>query len=148
MSPPRRRRTLLAPQGRANADINVTPLVDVVLVLLIIFMVVTPLAQADLPVALPNTETAAPGASGSSQVLVSLDAAGQLRVAGAPVPAEDLAGYLRRALAQLRPGQRQVFFEAADGANYATVVAALDAVRDAGAESLEVVTEAKDAPSP
>ncbi|MBF5041145.1 biopolymer transporter ExbD [Aggregicoccus sp. 17bor-14] len=143
MRPPKQRRTLLTPQGRANADINVTPLVDVVLVLLIIFMVVTPLAQAELPLALPKTAIEESGASSSSQLLVSLDAAGQLRVAGAPVPADDLTGHLRQALAQRRPGERQVFFEAADGANYATVVAALDAVRDAGAESLEVVTEAQ-----
>jgi biopolymer transport protein TolR len=148
MRPPLRRRAILAPQGRATADINVTPLVDVVLVLLIIFMVVTPLAQADLPIELPHTAAAAPGAPASAQLLVSLDARGQLRVGGAPVSAEDYAGRMRQELSRLPAGQRQVFFEAADGVNYGALVTALDAARDAGAESLEVVTEAAGSTAP
>ena len=135
--------------GRAGAksDINVTPLVDVVLVLLIIFMVVTPLAQADLPLELPRTTAGGPNSPGTEQVLVSVDAAGGLRIDGAAVTAEQYLPRLREVLGRLPRGQRRLFFEADDGVNYAVLVAALDTARSAGAESLEVLTDAAPSPS-
>ena len=129
--------------GRAGAksEINVTPLVDVVLVLLIILMVVTPLAQADLPVEIPRTSTEGPEAPAEPQVVVRLDASGQLRIDDVPVAAADYASRLREALAGQPPGKRRLFFQAEDAVNYAVLVSALDTARDAGAESLEVVTD-------
>ena len=141
MRPAKQRRTLVTPQGRMTADINVTPLVDVVLVLLIIFMVVTPLAQADLPVEIPRTSTEGPEIRGEPQVVVRLDASGQLRIDDVPVATEDHASRLREVLGRQPPGKRRLFFQAEDAVNYAVLVSALDTARGAGAESLEVVTD-------
>jgi biopolymer transport protein ExbD len=128
-------------------DINVTPLVDVVLVLLIIFMVVTPLAQADLPLELPRTAVGDPGSPGEQQVLVSIDAAGGLRIDGVAVAAQEYLPRLGEVLGRLPRGQRRLFFEAADGVNYAVLVSALDTAKRAGAESLEVLTDPAPSPS-
>ncbi len=141
MRPAPKRRTIATPQGRMTAEINVTPLVDVVLVLLIIFMVVTPLAQADLPVELPRTATEGPVAPGEPQVVVQLDARGQLRIDDVPVSAADFASRLREVLGRQPPGKRRLFFQAEDAVNYAVLVSALDTARGVGAESLEVVTD-------
>jgi biopolymer transport protein ExbD len=140
--PAAKRRSIITPVGRVTADINVTPLVDVVLVLLIIFMVVTPLAQADLPVEVPRTATAGPDAPGEPQVVVTLDAAGQLRIDDVPVAQEDYGARLRQVLAQRPAGTRRLFFQADDRVNYAVLVSALDTARSAGAQTLEVVTDA------
>jgi biopolymer transport protein ExbD len=156
MSPGARRRCIATPQGRMSADINVTPLVDVVLVLLIIFMVVTPLARADLiifmlvtplaradlPVEVPRTTVStAPERGASEQVVVSLDAAGQVRIDGAPVSADAYRERIGQVLRALPTGKRRLFFQADDGVNYALLVTAMDTARSAGAESLEVVTD-------
>jgi biopolymer transport protein ExbD len=141
MRPAAKRRHILTPPGRMTADINVTPLVDVVLVLLIIFMVVTPLAQADLPVELPRSSSDGPPAPVEPQVVVRLDAAGQVHIDDVPVAADDYAVRLRQALAQQPAGKRRLFFQADDRVNYGVLVAALDTARSAGAESLEVVTD-------
>ncbi|HET9449357.1 MAG TPA: biopolymer transporter ExbD [Aggregicoccus sp.] len=148
MRPAAKRRAILTPQGRMSADINVTPLVDVVLVLLIIFMVVTPLAQADLPVELPRTSQEGPATPGEAQVVVSLDAAGQLRIDDVPVADADYAARLRQVLTQQSPGSRRLFFQADDRVNYGVLVSALDTARSAGAESLEVVTDGVPTPAP
>jgi biopolymer transport protein ExbD len=142
MSPGARKRCIATPQGRMSADINVTPLVDVVLVLLIIFMVVTPLARADLPVEVPRTTVSeGPESGASQQVVVSLDAAGQVRIDGAPVPADAYRERIRQVLRALPTGKRRLFFQADDGVNYALLVTAMDTARAEGAESLEVVTD-------
>ena len=130
-----------------TADINVTPLVDVVLVLLIIFMVVTPLAQADLPLELPRTTTEGPATPGAAQVVVSLDAAGQLRIDDVPVAAEHYLAQLRQVLERQPAGKRRLFFQADDRVNYGVLVSALDTARTAGADALEVVTEPMPAPA-
>lgn len=142
MRPGARRRMILTPQGRMSSDINVTPLVDVVLVLLIIFMVVTPLARADLPVEVPRSSVGTEPITGDdAQVVVSLDAQGAVRIDGAPVAAGDYAGRVRERLRQLPTGRRRLFFQADDRVNYALLVTAMDTARAAGAESLEVVTD-------
>ena len=65
-------------QGRPNSDINVTPLVDVVLVLLIIFMVVTPLLEKDIEVRVPDdTEQDVQPEDPQDQLVVSIDESGQ-----------------------------------------------------------------------
>jgi biopolymer transport protein ExbD len=68
-------------EGRPNSDINVTPLVDVVLVLLIIFMVVTPLLEKDISVRVPDdTEQDVQPEDLQDQLVVSIDEAGQIRL--------------------------------------------------------------------
>ncbi|WP_375771562.1 biopolymer transporter ExbD [Archangium gephyra] len=128
--------------GRGGmTDINVTPLVDVVLVLLIIFMVVTPLMNKELEVKLPLREDEAvfePAAS--HEVMVAVSPEGQLTLNGEPVSEADYIPRLMRVLAAKRAGDRLLFFTADDRAPYGKVVAALDGAKAAGAEVLGLMT--------
>ena len=125
-----------------NSEINVTPLVDVVLVLLIIFMVVTPLLEKDIEVRVPDSEdiqelTEVP----PDQLVVSLDAAGNLKINADVIAASEYVERLRRIVAGRPRGERLVFFLADDQTNYARLVTALDGARAAGAETLGMMTE-------
>jgi biopolymer transport protein ExbD len=137
-----RRKFTVAPQGRPNSEINVTPLVDVVLVLLIIFMVVTPLMERDIDVRVPESEqvedqTEVP----PDQLVVSIDAQGKLALNQEVVDQAEYASRLKRVLAAKPVGERVVFFTADDEASYALLVAALDGARLAGAETLGMMTD-------
>jgi biopolymer transport protein ExbD len=132
---------LVLPQGQANADINVTPLVDVVLVLLIIFMVVTPLLNHELLVKLPLREDETSSAEPDTrQVVVSVSPEGQLTLNNEPISEADYIPRLTRVLAAKAPGDRHLFFTADDRAPYGKVVAALDGAKAAGAEVLGLMT--------
>ena len=129
------------PVGRPASDINVTPLVDVMLVLLIIFMVVTPLLEKDIEVRVPDNEqqdtTDEPD---TSQLVVSLDKAGILKINNQQIAWNDYVTRLHKML-NAKPDDHTVFFTADDGTNYAAVVKALDGARTAGANPLGMVTE-------
>jgi biopolymer transport protein ExbD len=86
--------------GRPNSDINITPLVDVVLVLLIIFMVVTPLLEKDLEVRVPSTEQVEVTAEvPPDQLVVSVSKEGKLSLNSEELVADEYENRLARALA-------------------------------------------------
>jgi biopolymer transport protein ExbD len=121
-----------------KGDINITPLVDVVLVLLIIFMVVTPLLQMGYEVQVPpKVESAAPPPDMSDQIVVRMDSNGakyinKQRLSDAEFPA--------RLDEALKGRQSKVVFFAADGElDYGKVAAFMDEVRDNGVENLGIV---------
>ena len=129
--------------GKApNADINVTPLVDVVLVLLIIFMVVTPLLEKDISVRLPEEqdEQLELPPDQQSQVVVQISATGELALNTERLSLEQLEERLRKALKAKPRGERLVFFLPEEKANYGVVVQALDTAKTAGADILGMVT--------
>jgi len=129
-------------QGRPNSDINVTPLVDVVLVLLIIFMVVTPLLDKMLRVRVPDAEqTEQYEQPQATQIVVSVRKDGHLLINNEEVDDEGYVQRLRRVLAARVPGDRLVFFSAEDDALYQRLVVALDGARQAGAEIMTMTTE-------
>jgi biopolymer transport protein ExbD len=129
-------------QGRPNSDINVTPLVDVVLVLLIIFMVVTPLLDKMLRVRVPDAEqTEEYEQPSSAQIVVSVAEDGALAINSEKLPDQEYVARLRRVLGARAPGDKLVFFAADDKAIYARLVLALDGARQAGAETLTMTTE-------
>jgi biopolymer transport protein ExbD len=129
-------------QGRPNSDINVTPLVDVVLVLLIIFMVVTPLLDKMLRVRVPDAEqTEEYDQPPAPQIVVSVAKEGDILINNEKVPDTDYVTRLRRALAARPAGDRLVFFAADDEALYQRLVIALDGARQAGAEIMTMTTE-------
>jgi len=137
------RKKIVAKSGsRPNSDINVTPLVDVVLVMLIIFMVVTPLLEKDIEVKVPDTEKAEdttdvpPG-----QIVVGLTPAGELTINLAKIADDEYIDKLKRMLAAKAKGDRLVFFMPDDKVNYAKLISALDGARQAGAETLGMMTE-------
>jgi biopolymer transport protein TolR len=88
---------------KVKSDINVTPLVDVVLVLLIIFMVITPLLQRGKPVQLPDAKHVSALKGGGDPVLVSVTADGKIWVDKQEVPIDQLATELTVAM-QMSPG--------------------------------------------
>ncbi len=129
-------------QGRPNSDINVTPLVDVVLVLLIIFMVLTPLLDKMLRVRVPDAEqTEEYDQPPVPQIVVSVAKEGDLLINNEKVPDADYVAKLRRVLAARQAGDRLVFFAADDDALYQRLVLALDGARQAGAEIMTMTTE-------
>lgn len=132
---------------KLKPEINITPLVDVVLVLLIIFMVVTPLLEKDIEVRVPDSEQVEDTSEvPPDQLVVSLDEDGAISINTEKVPADGYVEKLKRVLAAKTKGDRLVFFTAADKTNYAKLVAALDGARQAGAETLGMATEKIEAP--
>jgi biopolymer transport protein ExbD len=136
-------RKFVKPSTPPNSEINVTPLVDVVLVLLIIFMVVTPLLEKDIEVRLPETEDVPMEQmpQDNSQLIVKLDVDGTYSINADPVSPDDYVNKLKRMLAAKAKEDRIVFFVADDKANYGKLVAAFDGAKQAGAFVLGMATE-------
>jgi biopolymer transport protein TolR len=128
-------------EGRPNSDINVTPLVDVVLVLLIIFMVVTPLLEKDIQVRVPDEDTETVPEPDPSQIVVSVEESGNIKLNSELVDDASYIERMKRVLAAKPPEERLVFFIPEEKANYGRFVFALDGARAAGAKILGVITE-------
>jgi len=120
------------------SQINVTPLVDVMLVLLVIFMVTAPIIQQGVEVNLPSVKAEAlPGKE--EQFVVSITRDSQIYLNDAKLSADDLTGKLK-AIAQERP-DREVFLRADDQVPYGQVVRTMAAIKAAGIENVGMVTE-------
>jgi len=127
-----------------NSDINVTPLVDVVLVLLIIFMVVTPLLEKDIEVKVPTTEQVEETDEiPEGQIVISITAEGDLQINSEKVADADFPERLRKNLNA--KAEKLVFFMADDRTNYGRPVTALDYAKRAGASTIGMMTENPDA---
>ncbi|HVV52030.1 MAG TPA: biopolymer transporter ExbD [Polyangia bacterium] len=123
-----------------QADINVTPLIDVVLVLLIIFMVMTPVMLKEIVAKVPQKQTEnVPLPPGESTIVVELDARDQLSLNGEPVAPEALGAKVAERLTHDRG--KVVFFKIADEANYGRAVRVMDLCKGAGAKTLGIVTK-------
>ena len=123
-----------------SGEINVTPLIDVVLVLLIIFMVMTPVMLKELVAKVPQKQTEnVPLPPGESTIVVELDARDQLSLNGEGVAPEALGSKVSDRLAHDR--QKVVFFKIADDANYGRAVRIMDICKGAGAKTLGIVTK-------
>ncbi|MGK4003626.1 biopolymer transporter ExbD [Sorangium sp. So ce1036] len=137
-----------APQGGGRPagvtpSMNVTPLVDVVLVLLIIFMVVTPLLAKQFWLNLPKKEDPvkverAPD-DADRPVVLTVDERGVLRINQTEVPRAELKERLARIFAAR--SDDVLYFDADDAAAYAVAVEAMDAARMGGARTIAVLTE-------
>jgi len=124
--------------GGAISTINVTPLVDVMLVLLVIFMVTAPILQQGVSINLPKVKAAALTGE-EQQLVVALNQKGQLYLNDAPISLAELGPKLQ-AILQLRP-DRQVYLRADQGVRYGEVMRVIAAVKGAGVERLGMVTE-------
>ncbi|MDP2270203.1 MAG: biopolymer transporter ExbD [Archangium sp.] len=150
MSGKKRRKISVQPQGGLNSDINITPMVDVVLVLLIIFMVVTPLLEKDIEVKVPDSEKVEQlDEVPQDQLVVTVAQSGELKINLDVMPTQqEYVAKLSRMLAAKKKGDKLVFFTADDQTNYAKLVAALDGARQAGAETLGMATDKIEAAAP
>ena len=123
---------------RPLSEINVTPFVDVMLVLLIIFMVTAPMMQQGVDVDLPNTTTQNLRVH-NEPLIITVKKDGTYFLANTSVTEKELGAKLTAILAGL--DDKGVFLRADQAANYGAVVKALAAARLAGATKLGMVTE-------
>ena len=122
-----------------KADINITPLVDIVLVLLIIFMVITPLMTKSLPVLVPKkAELEAPTDEMKQQIVVHLFEDNHIEVNHEPVELVDLKN--RVELALRIQTVKLVFFEADDDAMYGQAVLVMDTIKSTGVRTIGIMT--------
>jgi biopolymer transport protein TolR len=125
-------------RGALASQINVTPLVDVMLVLLIIFMVTAPIIQQGVEVNLPKVKAQAlPGKE--EQFIVSITRNREVYLNDTRISTEDLSEKLK-AISIERPN-RQVFLRADDAVPYGEVVRTMAAIKAAGIEDVGMVTE-------
>ena len=123
-----------------KSDINITPLVDVVLVLLIIFMVITPLLQMGYDVKVPpKAQTNTPIETPADQLVVSLMPNGKIYLNKQELTLQQLATQLGDNLKNR--SNKTVFFSADDTVVYADVAKLMDTVRNAGANNIGIVLE-------
>lgn len=123
-------------------SMNVTPLVDVVLVLLILFMVVTPLLSKQVWLNLPVKDDRAappPPADNDKPVVLTVDKDGVVRINRDEVSRAELKQRLPRIIAAR--ADAVIYFDAADDAPYGLTVDVMDVARQAGARSIAILTE-------
>jgi biopolymer transport protein TolR len=125
-------------RGQFVSQINVTPLVDVMLVLLVIFMVTAPILQQGVEVNLPKVRAQALEGK-DEQFVVSITKPGEIYLNDAKLSAADLTDKLK-AIAQERP-DRQVFIRADDEVPYGDVIRTMAAIKAAGIENVGMVTQ-------
>lgn len=130
------------PRGRRPiADINVTPMVDVMLVLLIIFMVTAPLLVAGVPVDLPDAKARALP-DDNKPVQISVIGDGKVYVDSQEITLEDLRAKLE-AISSARQDQPRVYVRADSGLEYGQVMKIVGEVNAAGLRKVALITEHK-----
>ncbi|MBF8300161.1 MAG: exbD 3 [Acidobacteria bacterium] len=122
-----------------KADINVTPLVDVMLVLLIIMMIIAPLLQQGVSLTLPVAVNSSEKPETQEDTLVQITADGRFHLNGLAVAEGDLRRRVEEAL-ELK-NQRIIIVKADEDAAYSAVMAAMDELRAAGLEDIGLITE-------
>ncbi len=124
--------------NRLLSDINVTPLVDVMLVLLIIFMVTAPMMIQGMDVELPKT-TAKPMANKEESIVITIDRQQNISINGTRIPAPQVKEALKNLKDRAAGGE--VLLRADRGVPYGTVVEILAELKEMGIEKLGMVTE-------
>src|SRR5581483_7947508 len=127
------------PQGRTQtslSEINITPFVDVLLVLLIIFMLTAPILQSGIELEVPQTRTVKE--ISQERLVVSIDAGQRLFLGNDPVNIHDLGPQLR---SRMRGPQDSVFLRSDKSVPFGTVAMVVDELRQAGIEQISMVTE-------
>lgn len=129
--------------GNVVAEINVTPMADVMLVLLIIFMITTPLLQSGITLNLPKARNPleAPEADSKEAVVISLNRTGQIYRAKTPLTEDQLFEFLRSKFAGSDIQDRTIFLRADTALSYGRVVEIVNGSRDAGVDRIGLMTE-------
>jgi biopolymer transport protein TolR len=128
-------------KGGVKADINVTPLVDVMLVLLIIMMLVAPMLQQGVSVKLPTASNTVDKPEVQGQTVVAIGRDKQMYLNAKPVQESDMATKVNELLENAK--EKIVLIKADEEVEYGAVMAAMDQLRQAGIEDIGLITERK-----
>ena len=128
-------------KGALNSEINITPLADVMLVLLIIVMLIAPLLQKGVDVTLPEAAYTNEKPDNDAQTVLAVTADGRFYVDQVQVPEPELLTQLQAALE--RKFERLVLIKADQDAQYSNVMSVLDRLQRAGIEEIGLITERK-----
>jgi biopolymer transport protein TolR len=129
-----------------NSDINVTPMVDVMLVLLIIFMIVTPLLQQGVSVNLPremNSPDEDQDISKEDAVIVAIPDNNNFYIGKNPYPLEELGEKIKNLMKDKAPDKRIVYIKSGVEVDYGTVVKAIDQIRKQDIDKVGLVADRK-----
>ena len=128
------------PNGRtqiALADINITPLVDVVLVLLIIFMVTAPVLQSGIEVSVPKTRTVKEITE--ERIVVTIDKQQRVFLGNNPININAIAGALKQRVRD--PEHQSIFLRADEDVPFGAFATVMDAVKQSGITNVSIVTQ-------
>ena len=129
-----------APNGRtqvALADVNVTPLVDVVLVLLIIFMVTAPVLQSGIEVAVPKTRTVKEITE--ERMVISIDKQQRVFLGNDAININEIGSALRKKVRD--PQHQSIFLRADEDVPFGAFATVMDAVKSSGISNVSIVTQ-------
>ena len=123
--------------ARVRPDINITPLVDVVLVLLIIFMVTAPVLQSGIEVNVPHTRTVKEITE--ERLVINIDKQQRVFLGNDPVNINEIAAQLRRRIRD--PQHQSIFVRADEDVPFGAFATVMDAVKQSGITNVSIVTQ-------
>ena len=132
-------------KGGLKADINVTPLVDVMLVLLIIMMLVAPMLQQGVQLTLPEAGNTVDKPDTQEQTVLAVDAANQFWVNGVHVQKHEMADRVKARLEERT--EKIVLIRGDRDASYSAIMEAMDYLHEANIEDIGLITEPKKDPN-
>ena len=136
--------------GGLTSDINVTPMVDIMLVLLIIFMVITPFLQQGVSVTLPRdmrNPDEDPAIIKETSVVVAITEDGKLFIGKKPIDKDQLKAEIDQKMATKTDAERIVYIRSDINANYGQVVETINLIRDSGIDQIGLVADKRKGPA-
>jgi len=131
-------------KGGPMADINVTPMADIMIVLLIIFMVITPMLQKGVDVKLPQAGNTKEHKDEPKSIVVAIKKDSTTYLGATKLDAQaELGPQVKERLQDLPEGARIIYLKADDGLPYSEVMKVMDIVREAGVEEVALISERK-----